>query len=346
VQVTLRPDGLLERLALWFNLGPVPVAQAFFGMMSSRAAMAGVRLGIFAALSGRTLTAEALANELKLSASGTLYLLEALAALGLVQPTRGGYTLQPRARRWLDPGSDRYVGDFLEYNYAQWEWWSQLEEAVRTGRGPEIHAFAPEDPRWRSYMLAMFQLARLAAPEVVGHLSLGDAPRRLLDIGGSHGWFSELLCQRYPTLQATVLDLAGAANAGRELLSQQGTTGRVKHHSGDLALDDFGHDLDGVLLFQVLHHLSEQASRALLGKISASLRPGGKLAVLEFFAERAERRVDASALVGLHYFLTSSAAAYPRETILGWMRDAGLKIDKVVRIRRIPFQSLVVASRS
>lgn len=345
MQVTLRPDGLLERVALWLNLGPVPVALSFFGMMSSRAAMAGVRLGIFAALVDRTLSAAQVAQQLQLSPDGALYLLEALAVVGVVQPTRDGYTLRPRARRWLDPRSDHYVGDFLEYNYAQWDWWSQLEEAVRTGQGPQIHAFPPEDPRWRSYMLAMFQLGRLAGPEVVGHLALGAAPKRLLDIGGSHGWFSELLCQRHPTLQATVLDLPGAATAGRTLLAEKGHSGRVQHRAGDLAVEDFGTGLDGVLLFQVLHHLSEADSRALLAKIAASLRPGGKLAVLEFFAERGQHRVDASALIGLHYFLTSSAAAYPKETILGWMRDAGLRIEKVKRIRRIPFQSLVVATR-
>lgn len=344
MQVTLRPDGILERLALWLNLGPAPVALSFFGMMSSRTAMAGVRLGVFRALAQQPSTAEDLSAALSLSRDGTRQLLHALSILGLLRHDGDRFALAARARAWLDPASARYVGDFLEFNYAQWEWWSHLEDAIRTGRGPEIHAFPPDDPRWRAYVLAMFQLGRLAGPEVTSHLKL-HAPRRLLDIGGSHGWFSELLCRRYPTLEATVMELPGALEPGRELLAREGTSGRVRHLPGHAGIDPLGDGWDAILLFQVLHHLNEAQARALLSKIYAALRPGGTLAITEFFAEPPRRKPDASALIALHYFLTSSAAAYPEKAVLGWMADAGFSIRKTARLRRIPFQRLVIAVR-
>lgn len=344
MQITLRPDGLLERVALWFNLGPTPVALAFFGMMSSRAAMAGVRLGIFAELANGPRTAAGVAAQRGLSPEGAFRLLQALAILELVHFKNGEFHLPQRSRRWLDPRSESYVGDFLEFNYAQWEWWSNLEDAIRTGRGPDIHSFPAEDPRWDAYVKAMFQLARLAGPEVVSHLKL-DAPKSLLDIGGSHGWFSELLCRKYPTLKAEVMELPGALEAGRRLLEKEGKTRRVQHQGGHAGRDSLGEGRDAILLFQVLHHLDEAASRTLLAKIHAALRPGGLLAINEYFADLPGSRPDGSALLALHYFLTSSAAAYPEATVLGWIRDAGFTLERNVRLRRIPFARLLLARR-
>ena len=101
-----------------------------------------------------------------------------------VERKRGRYQLDDRARRWLDPRSPQYIGGFIEFNYAQWEWWSQLEEMVRSGQPVDIHDFAPDDPRWRDYIHAMHQLARLAAPEVAAAIPLPRGAKHVLDLGG------------------------------------------------------------------------------------------------------------------------------------------------------------------
>ena len=61
---------------------------------------------------------------------------------------------------------------------------------MRTGNAVDIHGFAPEDPRWRDYIHAMHQLARLAAPEVAGAIPLPRGAKHVLDLGGAHGWFT------------------------------------------------------------------------------------------------------------------------------------------------------------
>src|SRR5579872_3971895 len=155
---TMRPEGLLEYVALWGNLGPIPVAEAMFGMGTARVIMAGCRLGLYAALADGAQTPEEAAARCDLDAAGTRHLLECLGALGHVRRNGAHYAITPRARRWLDPASPTYIGAFLEFNYDQWEWWSNLEEVVRTGCGYEIHAFDEDDPRWRRYIMAMFQL--------------------------------------------------------------------------------------------------------------------------------------------------------------------------------------------
>nr|AYM52759.1 methyltransferase type 12 [Archangium disciforme] len=344
MRLGLKADNLLERVADWFNLAPQPLAHAFFGMMASRTLMAGVRLGVYAALAEGAAPAEVLAERLRLSPEGTRTLLEALVACEAVERQRDGrYRLAPRAKRWLDPRSPKYVGAFLEFNYAQWDWWSQLEGVVRSGQAVDIHHFAPDDARWRDYIHAMHQLARLAAPEVAAAIPLPRGAKRLLDLGGAHGWYAAELCLRHRGLKATVLDLEGSARVGRDIITSAGLSHLVTHREGDLLTAELGGPYDAVLLFQVMHHLSPAQNVALLRRVRGALGARGTLAVLEYLREDIQDPASSAPLIGLHYFLTSGAAAYTPAEVEGFLDDAGFRIEQARPIRHLPLQTLLLA---
>jgi hypothetical protein len=344
MRLGLKADNLLERVADWLNLAPQPLAQAFFGMMASRTLMAGARLGVYAALAEGAAPAEALAERLKLSPEGTRALLEALVACEAVERQRDGrYRLAPKARRWLDPRSPKYVGAFLEFNYAQWDWWTGLEGVVRSGQAVDIHQFAPEDPRWRDYIHAMHQLARLAAPEVAAAIPLPRGAKSLLDLGGAHGWYAAELCLRHRGLKATVLDLEGSARVGRDIITSAGLSHLVTHREGDLLTAELGGPYDAVLLFQVMHHLSPAQNVALLRRVRGALGSRGTLAVLEYLREDIQDPASSAPLMGLHYFLTSGAAAYTPAEVEGFLDDAGFRIEQTRPIRHLPLQTLLLA---
>lgn len=342
MQFRIRPTDWVEYLALWLNRAPVPVAEAMFGMGVARVVMAGVRLGVYAELARGPATAEVLAERLGLDPRGTGHLLASLAALGHLRRRGDRYALRGRLRRWLDPASPTYVGTFLEFNEDQWAWWSHLEEAIRTGRSFDIHTVPPEDPFWRRYVTAMYELARLAAPEVARRLRLPRRPRRLLDLGGGHGWYAAELCQRYPTLQATVLDLRGSVRIGRDIIERAGMSDRVTFVEGDFLRDDLGGPYDGVLCFQVIHHLTPAQNVELFRRIRRVLAPGGTLAVLDYFASPRLRRPEA-AFLGLHFYLTSAASTYTEADLRAWLRDAGWDRFRRRRLRRVPVQALYEA---
>jgi len=215
VRPDLRPENLTEWLALRFNLAPRPVGEALFGMPMARSIMAGVRLGIFERLAKEPAGANELARDLELTPAGTRLLLDSLHALGHVGRDGSRYELTKNARPWLDPASETYIGNFIQDCCQYWEWWSQLEDVVRTGRSFELHDTPPEDRAWQTYIRGQFELARLSAPEVAKALRLPPEPTALLDVAGGHGWFSAELCRRHPGLKATVVDLPGSAAIGR-----------------------------------------------------------------------------------------------------------------------------------
>jgi 2-polyprenyl-3-methyl-5-hydroxy-6-metoxy-1,4-benzoquinol methylase len=341
----LKPEGALVHIALWGNLGPLPVAEAMFGMATSRVLMAGVRLGIFAELAGGALAADELAMKCGLDSSGTAHLLDCLAALGHVKASAGLYTLSRRARPWLDPASPTYIGPLLEFNSDQWEWWSGLEEVVRRGIGYDIHAYAPDDPRWERYIRAMYCLARRSGPEIARKLELGVSPTSVLDLAGGHGWFCAELCKRHAGLVATVVDLPASAAVGREIMQETGMSVRVRHVDGDILHSDLGGPHDAALCFQIIHHLSPEQNVALFKRAFGALKWGGTLAILDYFTPANGKRADSAAFLGMHFYLTSSAATYSLKQLRTWLSEAGFSAVRSSRIHRAPVQTLVQAKK-
>ncbi|HEX8099643.1 MAG TPA: class I SAM-dependent methyltransferase, partial [Actinomycetota bacterium] len=273
----------------------MPIAHALFGMPVSRVVIAGVRLGIFERLAREPATTAQLAADLGLQRAGTEELVLAMEALGHVRRRGDAYELAKRARRWLDPSSELYLGSYIEHCVDYWEWWGKLETIVRTGEAVEIHDAGPDDAHWRRYIRGQFELARLSGPEVAKAIPLPPDSTTLLDVAGGHGWFSVELCRRHPGLNATVLDLPGSAAIGREIIDQAGMSDRVRHLEGDALSDELGGPYDAALCFNLIHHLSPEENERLFGRLHAALRPGGTLAVLDLFRPR-RARADTSAL--------------------------------------------------
>jgi ubiquinone/menaquinone biosynthesis C-methylase UbiE len=345
VRPGLLPDNPLERIAIRMNLAPVPDGHAMLGMPMSRVTIAGVRMGVFECLARGPATADAVARDIEATPEGTLLLLESLAALDQVERERGTYLLSRSARKWLDPASDTYIGTHIENCGDYWDWWDRLEDVVRTGQGVEIHEFPPDDPHWHRYIRGQFELARLTAPEVARALRLPPGPRRLLDVAGGHGWFAAELCRRHPGLHATVLDLPASAAVGREIIAEQGMAERVTHVEGDMMSADLGGPYDGALCFNIVHHLSPEENVELLRRINAALSPGGTLAVLDLFMPPPDTRADVGAMLGLFFYLTSSAATYTEDQLREWLAAAGFDRPRRIKLRRIPNLALFEARR-
>jgi ubiquinone/menaquinone biosynthesis C-methylase UbiE len=344
MRIGAKPDGALERIGLLANLLPLPVGEAMFGMPTARALQVAQRTGIFAALAERPQTPEELAEQLGLSAVATRLLLDVIATLGHVKAgSDGRYEMTSRARRWLDPSSERYVGDFLDDTGHYWEWWSRLEDLVRGGEPVEIHDRPADDPYWASYIRGQYELARLSSAEVAKAVGLEKGATSLLDVAGGHGEFSMALCRRHPELRATIVDLPGSARIGREIVAEAGMSDRVRHSEGDMFEADLGGPHDGALCFNIVHHLSPEQARRLFARIREALRPGAPLCVLELYTRPAGERPDSGALLGLFFHLTSGAATYSVPEVSGWLRESGYGEPRRSTFRTLPNLALLRA---
>ncbi|HET9082140.1 MAG TPA: class I SAM-dependent methyltransferase [Trebonia sp.] len=350
MRLALRGANPAERLALRTGLVPVAAADAWGGMALSGIVVAAVRTGITARLAAGHATAAELAAELGLDPLPTRLLLDCLRSAGHVTERSGRYRLSRSARRWLDPASPLSVATYVAGVSDYWPWWSGLDETVRTGKTSSSHEAGPDDPYWHRYIAGQRELARLSAAEVAKKIPLPARPRALLDIGGGHGWYAAALCQRHPTLRATVLDLPGSAAVGRELIAAAGLSDRVGFREGDATTADLAADIDGgydaVLCFNLVHHLAPEAAAALFRRASAALKPGGTLAVLDVFAEPGRRASAHADLLALFVYLSSGARVHTPRELGEWLHEAGFAPPKKVRILRIPGLTLQVTTKS
>jgi SAM-dependent methyltransferase len=338
------PDGLMERIGLLLGRVPTPIGEAMFSMPIARSLQVAQRTGILASLAEGPRDPAELAEHLGLRASGTVRVLDVIASLGHVkQLPDGRYDMTSSGRKWLDPRSETYLGDFLADTASYWDWYAGLEDLVRDGRHVELHGKDPDDPYWQSYIRGQYQLARLSSAEVAKTIPLARGAHSVLDVAGGHGEFSMALCRRHEGLRATVVDLPGSARVGEEIVIEAGMRDSVRHLVGDMFEVDYDGHYDAALCFNIVHHLSPQQARALFARIRAALRPGAPLCVLDLYDRPGGQRANLASILGLFFHLTSGADTYTTDEVSRWMRESGYGPTDAKSFRTLPDLRLLIA---
>jgi ubiquinone/menaquinone biosynthesis C-methylase UbiE len=342
VRVGTRAENVTERLALAAGVVPTPLLETLEAMAMARAIMAGISLGIFDTLADRPSDADALARRLKLDPQGTDILLVALHALGYVDERDGNYRNAPAVERYVLADSPHSLRAYLEdFNQDMWNEFTQVEHAVRTGQTTGLHQRAADDPYWERYMRGLFDLTRLAGPDVAKMIPARD-PRRMLDLAGGHGGYAIAMCKRHSNLEVTIAELEGAARIGRKIISEHDMDNRIEYVVGDMFEADLGAGYDVATAFQIVHHFDEDQNVDLLTRAREALKPGGTVAVLE--QERpppGNRGSTIGALTGLLFYVTSHARTYTAEEISTFVEAAGFSRVRQRRSQRLPGHVLV-----
>lgn len=350
MKVGSKPQGLIEWLLVKANQIPVPLIDSFSAMMNAKAILAANEIGLFNALVERPLPPRVLAKRLGASVRGISDLADALCANGYLAHEGDRVALTELSRKWLVRSSPDYIGNMLEHVNDLWPVWTNLEEAVRTGAAPgSNYQNWLKDAKYRRilerHILGLRDMARFTAPELTRAITLPRRAKRLLDIGGGHGGYSIAFCEKYPSLSATVFDLQATSEIGREIVEREGMTERLKFVVGDFLTDDLGADYDAVLYFNIIHNFSEEDNRHVLAKVAGALKPGGVLAVWDMFKEPGGARDIQPSLMALHMLVASGGTAYLKETVNGWLREAGFDRLRLKDTRTAPGLSLIIARK-
>jgi SAM-dependent methyltransferase len=222
----------------------------------------------------------------------------------------------------------------------------RTEEYVRSGEPLEIHDVMTGD-QWDLYQRGMRSLAGAFASEGAKRMPMPSNPRDMLDIGGSHGYYSVSLCRRHPDLRAVVLDLPAAVEKAAPILAAEGMGDRVVHRAGNALEDDLGADAyDLVIASQLVHHFSDAENRDLAKRVARALRPGGIYAIFESFRPRAPKDAgQIAALLEFYFALTSQSGTWTPEEMATWQREAGLEPKGPIRFRTAPGVGIQAATK-
>jgi len=188
---------------------------------------------------------------------------------------------------FLDPRSpacvasiSRFLGDPMVVRPFE-----QLADIIRAGRTnlPGEGTVEPENPVWVEFAHSMApMMAPMAAP--LGAIALegftGDL--RVLDIAAGHGLFGIEVARQAPGAGVVAQDWAPVLEVAKSNARKAGVADRYETLPGSAFDVHFGGPYDIVLLTNFLHHFDIPTCVSLLKKVRAALKPGGKVAALEF----------------------------------------------------------------
>ena len=341
------PDGVLERVALALGVVPTPLVQLSWGMGSARSILAGVRLGVFDALEEGAATAEQVASSTACSLAGMETLLASLNGFGNIRHRDGRYSNTKVTSRYLVKDAKQTMVDMVLFMGDLWEMFSDLEGAVRDGTIADLHHGDHPTEFWERYLRGLAPMAAMMSKEVARRVKFDRPPTRLLDVAGGHGMFSVGFCRRHPGLRAEILDLPMGVPVGEALVAETDVADRVTYRAGDLRTDSWGGDHDAVLLFNIIHNLTEDESRDAIAAAHAALRPGGQLVILDADHRRSRRDVDQTGgFSELLCYVTSGTRAYPVATMRDWMAAAGFGRIKTQKLFTGPYMALITGEKS
>jgi len=272
--------------------------------------------GILQTLASGPARAAAVAQACGTAMRPTALLLDALAALGLVEPSGEAYALAPVARFLAGPYRD--LGD---------SYWSHLPAFLETNQ-PLVRMDDPQvsERHYQAQALALAWMMAPAAEAAATALDIGGARRSLavLDVGaGAAGW-SLALARRDPATTVTALDWPAVLAIAQKAAAEAGLQERFTTIAGDyrkIALPEAAFDL--AIVANVTHLETAAGNRDLFERVRRSLRPGGEIAVIDVFPVQPAGALPA-ALYALGLALrTASGRVHSAADLESWLAAAG-----------------------
>ena len=328
----------IESIMMRLNAVPVPLLETQMAYTLSRLVMVATKLGVFDLLATGPLSAARIAEQCHTSRIGTDKLLFALAGAGYLNASDGGYALTPVSRKWLVSASSHSLADKMLVQFLEWDWILRSEDYVRTGDPIDVHASLTADADWDLYQRGMRATAPAFAGELVRRLEVPKGARTMLDIGGSHGYYSVVLCRKHEGLRSVILDLGEAVTQAAPILAAERMGDRVVHRAEDALTADLGENAyDLILVSMLVHHFSDEQNGDLAGRVARALRPGGVFAVQDIFRPHTPKQAGQfGALLEFYFALTSQSGTWSIEDMTRWQRQANLKPRKPIRYRTVP----------
>jgi 2-polyprenyl-3-methyl-5-hydroxy-6-metoxy-1,4-benzoquinol methylase len=321
---------------------PQPSPALFFDTVNayqrSAALKAAIELNIFGAIASGAGSPAEIARECGVAERGARVLSDYLTTIGFLAKADGRYRLTLDSATFLDPSSPMYMGSavrFLNSDELTSNFTRDLAAAVRKGgtlNGEGV--MEPDHPIWVEFARSMAPLMMLPSQLIAGLVNAAAEERwKVLDIAAGHGLFGVAIAQRNPNARIVAVDWPSVLAVARENASAAGVTARYSTIEGSAFEADLGTAYDLVLLTNFLHHFDAAANEKLLRKVYAALKPGGRVATLEFVpnADRVSPPVEAQFSL-MMLGATASGDAYTFAELDRMFRNAGFSRSELHEI--------------
>lgn len=289
----------------------------------ARVLLAAAELNLFTLLARKPSTARGLAREARTDPRATERLLDALAAMELLEKQGDRYRVAGAVAAALSDDSPESVLPMLQHQSAVFRRWAELPTVVRTGESSRQEGERHSAEETRAFIGGMHVLGQKRAPLVADAINI-EQVRQLLDIGGASGTYTIEFLRRSPDMKSTLFDLPEVVELARDRLAAEGLLDRVRLVGGDFYSDPLpeGHDL--AFLSAIIHQNSREQNRDLYSKTCAALIPGGRIVIRDHVMDPTRTRPRAGALFAINMLVgTPGGGTYTFDEIREDLEAAG-----------------------
>lgn len=318
------------------------VFQKARGFWEARILMTAAELDIFSAVADTPKTAKEVAAERGYDARATEYLLNAVAAMGLLDKKNGAFRVKPGLERLLSGSTPETVIPLMLHMAHMWDSWGTLTEIVKHGKREEERP-ERDEAGLKAFIGAMHTIGRGLADGVVAKLDLSGR-KKLLDVGGGSGVYAIAVLKRAPEMRAIIFDLKPVLEIAKQKVAEEGLSKRVEFAPGDFYKDPLpgGHDV--ALLSAIIHQNSHQQNIDLYRKVHDALVPGGEIVIRDHVMSEDHTQTAEGAYFAINMLIhTPGGGTYSFGEIKESLEAAGFTDVKLVH--KAEMDSLVTATK-
>ena len=324
---------------------PEKVLELTRGFQPACVIVAGAELDVFTVLAKGALDAAQVARKVAADPRGTAVLLDALAALGLLEKREEAYGLAPGVGDILAEGGAASTLAMVRHQGNCLRRWSRLANVVRTGVPADLPpSVRGEAADLASFIGAMDEINRASADALVASLEPRRF-RRILDVGGASGTWTIAFLRAAPLARATLFDRPEVVPMARTRLAEAGVLDRVELVPGDFYVDQLPCGADLVWLSAIVHQNSREENRDLFRKSHEALLDGGLVAIRDIVMEPGRTRPAMGALFAVNMLVaTEGGGTFTFEELAEDLRASGF-VDAMHARKGEAMDSIVTARR-
>ena len=328
---------------------PFRLFQAINAFHLTEAIRSAIELDIFTAIGAGHTTADAVASQCGIAQRGARILCDFLVVHGFLGKSGDQYSLSEDSAKFLNRKSPAYMGSCIKFLLTDdiRQNLRDLTNAVTHGGCQNTYAHAPESSVWVEFARSMAPIMMMAS-QGLAEIVLGNERHsmKVLDIAAGHGLFGIAVLRANPKAEVTAVDWKNVLEVAQENAKKFGVADRYKTLAGSAFDVDFGTGYDLILVPNFLHHFDEPTIDQLLKKLHRALKPGGKVATLEFVPEEDRVRPPVPAAFALIMLAETPAGdAYTRSELERMFNRAGFSRHTFHAIPPSP-HSVLVSTRN
>jgi SAM-dependent methyltransferase len=328
---------------------PNEVFDLIVGYQKSSAIRCAIDLDLFTAIAEGATTSSALAAKCKASERGVRMLCDFLVVHGMLTKQGSNYGLPPVAASFLSKKSPAYMGSIVTFlqSPTMFAMFADLTAAVRKGgtASSEGGTVAPDNDVWVDFARAMAPVMAMPA-EIMAKMVLGGRTDsiRVLDIAAGHGLYGLAFAKQNPQARVTALDWEKVVAVAKENAAKMGVADRFNTIAGSAFEVDLGGPYDVILLPNFLHHFDAPSNEKLLKRLRTALKPGGRIATMEFVPDENRVTPPGAATFALVMLATTPAGdAFTFTEYDRMFRNAGYGASKLLPIEGMPSSVIITA---